>query len=156
MRNVRTIALLLMTSTIVLPCFAQTLEETQALDLGTIAILDNTNVGTISVNKDDLVRTTEGVRVIVFGRPAIFQARGFDSNRRLYITVQANQGGTVTDLVSPEQFTVQSYDADEYVTTDDQGDVEFSVGAVFATSGSGSTNFRDTDFSARYSVTVNY
>jgi hypothetical protein len=90
------------------------------------------------------------------GRPAIFEARGFDANRRLFISVQANQAGTVTSEVSQEQFTVQAYDAEEFVTTDAQGNVDFVVGARFATSGSGSENFRDTVYSATYTVTVNY
>jgi hypothetical protein len=135
---------------------AQTLEQTEPLNLGTIAILDNSIVGTININKDAFVRTTGGVRVLTFGTPAIFEAKGFDNNRRLYITVQANQSGTVTSEVSAEQFAVQSYDASDYITTDSQGNAEFSVGAIFATSGSGSKNFRDTVFSATYTVTINY
>ena len=136
--------------------YGQTIEESQALDLGTIAIIDNTYIGTINISKEGVVSKTGGIGILRYGSPALFQVRGFDSNRRLYISVQANQSGTVTNEVSAEQFTVQSYDSSEYITTNEQGDAEFSVGAIFATSGSGSSNFRDTVFSAAYAVTVNY
>jgi hypothetical protein len=136
--------------------FAQTIEQSEALDLGTVAVLDNSEVGTISINRTAFIRTTGGVRLLRAGRPGVFSARGFDSNRRLYITVQANQSGTVTTEVSSQQFTVQSYDHEEFIVTDDDGNADFSVGAVFATSGSGPTNFRDTVYAATYTVTVNY
>lgn len=135
---------------------AQTLDESQALNLGTIAITSNDSVGFIEINKDAFISTSGGVRILIPGTPAIFEARGFDANRRLYITVQANQGGTVTGEVSPEQFVVESYDADEFITTDNSGSADFVVGARFTTSGSGSENFRDTTYTARYTVTVNY
>jgi hypothetical protein len=135
---------------------SQTLEESQALDLGRIAVIDNDTVGTVFINKDAFTTVSGGVRILVPGRPAIFEARGFDSNRRLFISVQANQAGTVTSEVSQEQFTVEAYDAEEFITTDAQGNADFVVGARFATSGSGSENFRDTVYSATYTVTVNY
>ncbi|MDT0582881.1 MULTISPECIES: hypothetical protein [Alteromonadaceae] len=136
--------------------YAQTVEEIQALDLGTVAVLDNSTVGTIEIDLDSFTRTSGGVRLLQVGQPAIMRAQGFDPERRLYITVQANQGGTVTDQVSQEQFVVQRYDAEEFVITDESGNVDFVVGGVFATSGSGGTNFRDTVFRAQYTVTVNY
>jgi hypothetical protein len=136
--------------------YGQTLEESQALDLGRIAVIDNDSVGTIFINKDSFTSVSGGVRILTTGRPAIFEARGFDSNRRLFISVQPNQAGTVTSDVSQEQFTVEAYDAEEFITTDAQGNADFVVGARFATSGSGSENFRDTVYSATYTVTVNY
>lgn len=142
--------------TFVSSTMSQTIEEVQSLELGIVAVLDNSSVGTIEINRDSFTRTSGGVRLLQVGRPAIIQARGYDSNRRLYISVQANQGGTVTEQISQEQFTVQSYDTEEFVTTDENGSVDFVVGAVFATSGSGSTNFRDTVYNATYTVTVNY
>lgn len=135
---------------------AQTVEEIQALDLGTVAVLDNSTAGTIEIDLDSFTRTSGGVRLLQVGQPAILRARGFVPERRLYITVQANQGGTVTERVSQEQFVVQRYDAEEFVITDESGNVDFVVGGVFATSGSGGTNFRDTVFRAQYTVTVNY
>ena len=45
------------------PVSAQTIEEIQALDLGRVAILDNTNAGTISINRDSFTSTTGGVRL---------------------------------------------------------------------------------------------
>ena len=138
------------------PVSAQTIEEIQALDLGRVAILDNTNAGTISINRDSFTSTTGGVRLLQVGQPAIIRAEGYEPNRRLFITVQATQGGTVTQQVSQEQFIVQGYDAEEFVTTDENGNIDFAVGGTFSTSGSGSTNFRDTVFNATYTVTVNY
>lgn len=139
------------------PSLAQVIAQTQALNLGTVAVLDNSTVGTISINNDALVQTTGGVRVLISGTPAIFSVTGFDSERRLFITVQANQSVTTTTLFSPEQFIIQSYDSSASITTNEVGDGEFSVGATFATSGSGSVNFRDgVQYQASYSVTVNY
>jgi hypothetical protein len=136
--------------------YGQTIEEIQALNLGKVAITDNTSVGTISINRDSFTSTSGGVRLLEVGQPAIIRAEGFDSNRRLFITVQATQGATVTEQVSQQQFAVQGYDAEEFVTTDENGSVDFIVGGEFATSGLGSTNFRDTVFTATYTVTVNY
>ena len=136
--------------------FAQTIEEIQALNLGRVAVTDNSSVGTISINRDSFTSTSGGVRLLQVGQPAIIRAEGYDANRRLFITVQATQSATVTEQVSQQQFTVQSYDSEEFVTTDENGNVDFIVGGMFATSGNGSTNFRDTVFRATYTVTVNY
>lgn len=135
---------------------AQDIELLQALHLGTIAVIDNSTVSTVKITKEGLARATGGIHFIQTGQPAIFEATNFDPNRRLYINVTVLQSGTVTTMVSPEQFSIQEYDHLEFIQTDNQGTAQFLVGATFATSGSSSEGFRDTQYNANYSVTINY
>lgn len=137
-------------------CFSQSLTETQALDLGTVVVARNNSVSTVSIDKDGNYRTTGSIYVIKVGEPAIFEASGFAGNQRLNITVTSAQGTTNTAAFSPEQFTVQSYEAQDFIKTNPLGNATFIVGAVFATTGSSSLNFRDTQYTARYAVTINF
>jgi hypothetical protein len=137
-------------------CFSQVLTETQALDLGTVVVASNDSVNTVSIDKEGNYRTTGGIYVIEIGEPSIFEASGFAGNQRLNITVTAGQSTTTTAAFSPQQFNVQSYQAQDFINTNAQGIATFLVGAVFATSGNGSINFRDTQYTANYTVTINF
>lgn len=137
-------------------CFSQSLTETQTLDLGTVVVARNDSISTVSIDKDGNYRTTGSIYVIKGGEPAIFEASGFAGNLRLNITVTSAQGTTTTSAFSPEQFIVQSYEAQDFVKTNPLGNATFIVGAIFATTGSSSLNFRDTQYTARYAVTINF
>lgn len=135
---------------------SQEIEVIESLNLGVVAVTDNESIGSIEIDSEAVTRVRGGVRLIAQGQPALVQARGFDANRRLFISIQPNQLQTATDEVSPEQFTVQSYQAAEFVVTDENGEASFTIGGTFATSGSGSLNFRDAEYPARYTISVNY
>ncbi|MBF7072413.1 DUF4402 domain-containing protein [Glaciecola sp. MH2013] len=134
----------------------QEIEVIQPLNIGVVAITDNDSIGSIEIDAEAVTRVRGGVRLISQGQPALVQARGYEANRRLFISIQPNQFRTATEEVSPEQFTVVSYQVAEFVVTDENGIANFNIGGTFATSGNGSLNFRDTEYPARYTITVNY
>jgi hypothetical protein len=137
-------------------CFSQSLSEIQTLDLGTVVVANNNSISTISIDKEGNYRTTGGIYVIKPGEPGIFEVSGFLGNQGLNITITAGQGATSTVEFSPEQFTVQSYETVDFIKTNALGVATFMVGAVFATSGNSSTNFRDTQYNASYTLTINF
>lgn len=137
-------------------CFSQSLIETQQLNLGTVVVASNDSISTVSIDKDGNYLTTGSIYIIEVGEPAIFEVSGFLGNQRLNISVTSGQSTTMTTAFSPQQFTVQSYEAQDFVKTNPLGDATFIVGAVFATSGNGSVNFRDTQYTAAYTVAINF
>jgi hypothetical protein len=136
--------------------FSQTLAEIQALNFGTVVVASNSSVNTISIDKEGNYRITGDVYVIEAGEPAIFEASGFLGNQQLNITITSGQSATSTVEFSPEQFSVQEYKSEDLVKTNATGSATFFVGGVFTTSGNGSTNFRDSEYNANYTVTINF
>jgi hypothetical protein len=135
---------------------SQILQEIKPLSLGKIAIVDNGEVSTVKITKDGEARVTRGIYFLQTGQPAEFEISDSEPNRRIYITITPLQSSTVTGQVSSEQFSIVEYDHVEFIQTNSIGFASFFVGAVFATSGSDSENFLDTDFTANYQVTINY
>lgn len=132
------------------------LEEISKIDFGTIAIVNNDGPRRIILDRAGNYQVAEGIYVLRRGQAGLFRVSGFAGNVRLFVTVTPSQGSTTTDEFSQEQFSVISYDHRESVTTNGLGESEFLVGGIIETSGSGTTNFRDTTYTTQLRVSIDF
>jgi hypothetical protein len=138
--------------------FGQTplLEEITKIDFGTVAIVNNDSPRRIILDRAGNYQVGTGIYILRRGQAGVYRISGFAGNVRLFITVTASQGSTTTEDFSPEQFTIISYDHSESVTTNGLGVTEFLVGGIIETSGSGTTNFRDTTYTTQLRVSIDF
>lgn len=132
------------------------LEELRKIDFGTVAVINNDIPRRVVIDRAGNYAVSEGIYTLRQGQAGLFRVSGYAGNIRLFVTVTASQSTTTTENFSPEQFTVVSYDHRESVTTNGLGISEFLVGGIIETSGSGTTNFRDTIYTTQLRVSVNF
>lgn len=135
---------------------AQSLEETQPLSFGTLVVLDNSTSGSVEIDEVGNVSISNHFATIESPQYGVVQLSGFPPNAELFITPIIMQSQLSADIVSPEQFTLSSINTVSSVVINSDGTDEIRVGGEITTSGSGSMNFADADFSASYSLTFNY
>lgn len=135
---------------------AQIFEEIEPVNFGTVAIVDNRQPLNLIIDSAGNYIISEGMYALVRGEPGIFRASGLAPNTRFFISLTPIQSRTVTETYSPEQFTVVSYNHQPSITTNGLGVAEFEVGGVFQTSGSGTTNFIDKKYTARFRVSIDF
>nr|WP_241664413.1 DUF4402 domain-containing protein [Ningiella ruwaisensis] len=137
-------------------CTQANITELQSLNFGTIALVDNSSVGDIIVDKFGNVTSTSHFRVVIPPQPAHFLIDGLAPNTGVSIAIShsATQMSPLTS--SPETLTFSLIESAEYVVADANGEAEIKIGAKLSTSGNGSLNFAQTDYRINYQVTFLY
>lgn len=130
--------------------------EIQPMSFGSVVILDNSSVQSISIDELGNISYSSGIRIVQPGNPGIIEGLGYPANAQLFVTANVAQGNTNSTVYSPEQFVLSTLHTATSVITESDGSFQLVVGGTLQTSGSGSRNFADTDYSATLTITVNF
>lgn len=155
-RRWRSIALALIVFACCSPLSLATITEVQPLSFGRVAVANNSSVQQVSVSALGNITSSAGIRVITAGSPAIFLLSDFPGNLFINLSASIIQPGTNSGVVSGEQFTLTGLDVASFIATRPDGTATVPVGGTLQTSGSGSVNFADTDYTARLMLTISF
>jgi hypothetical protein len=127
--------------------------ELQALDFGTIAIISNDSVSSLTIDKFGNTIVSPSLRIVEPPSSGRFLIDNLAPNTGIRITMSHN-ATTMTPLTtSQEFFTFSLTDYSDYLVADGNGEAELFVGGTISTSGSGNLNFAQTDYRINYRVT---
>ena len=132
-------------------------ELEQALDFGTIVIIDNSAVGTISVTPSGKIDFSRHFRVLTLGHAAEFTLSQYPSYKMLSIGAAVMQAQTqVASGLGTQQFTLVSVKTDTSVVTDSNGMASVFIGGTLQSSGDPRGHYIDTEYQARLLMTIDY
>ncbi len=126
------------------------------LSFGTVAVSDNTAAQTINVTTSGRAYYSNYVHPIQDAQRGVYLLSNFPTNQILSVTTQAISSTTTSSQASSEQFSLTNVNTTTYVTTDASGEATIYVGGTLSTSGSGSSAFSNTQYTAQFQITVNY
>ena len=129
-------------------------EET--LSFGKIAVVSRAVTSSLSIDIDGKITTTKGIYILEVGHPAELIMVNYTPYTQYSISVFIADPETTTGAISSNQFTLTSVTAPLTITTDSEGEASFSVGGTIETSGDTSKTYYDTDYQARYMLTITY
>ena len=136
--------------------YAQEVQVIRPLRFGTVAVLDNDSVGSISIDYLGNTRISTNFAVVELPSTGIFRLVGYPANATLVVTGAVIQAQTTSPQASPEQFELVSVDTPLSVNIESDGTAEFSVGGELVTSGSTIETFGNQEYTARLLITVNF
>jgi len=155
-KRVSIIKLILGSCLLVSPARAA-VELEQALDFGTLVMIDNHSVGTISMSMDGDVNFSRHFRVLTQGHAAELTLSQYPSYKMLSIGAAVMQAQTqIASGIGSEQFTLVSVETDGSVVTDSAGMARVFVGGTLQSSGDPSGHYIDTEYQARLLLTIDY
>lgn len=128
----------------------------QPLNFGTVAVVDNSTTQSIIIDELGNYSISSGLRTLVPGQPAIFEASNYPGNLQLFVSSMITRANTSSDVYSVEQFTLSNLHIQSSVITGGDGTAQIIVGGTMQTSGSGTLNFVDTTYESTLSITINY
>jgi hypothetical protein len=127
--------------------------ELESLNFGTIAVVDNNNIGTLTIDRFGNTTVSPQLRIISPPTAGRLLIDGLAPNTG--ISVSLSHGATqMTPLITSQEFfsfTLNNYS--DYLVADENGEAEIRIGATISTSGNGSLNFAQTDYQINYQIT---
>jgi hypothetical protein len=130
--------------------------EIQALDFGTIAVIDNSSAASMTIDKFGNTTVSAHLRIVSPPIPGHFLINDLPPSTGISINMSHNSN-TMTPLSSSQEFfTFSLTDYTDYLVTDVNGEAELLIGGTITTSGSGSLNFAQTDYRINYRVIFLY
>ncbi|SBS26576.1 hypothetical protein MAQ5080_00557 [Marinomonas aquimarina] len=136
-------------------CFAD-IEEVTPLSFGSIVVLSNDSVESISINHNGIVSSTQAIMTVTPPTVGEFLLSNFPLNQRLFLSAQSIQSTTNSAVYSTEQFVMSNVDVPNVIFTDGNGNAQVNVGGTLSTSGSGNKSFVDTAYHIRFQLSVDY
>jgi hypothetical protein len=130
--------------------------EVQKLDFGTIAVIENNTSESLTIDK--FGNTAVSAHLLVVSPPISgrFLIDSLAPNTGISVSMSHN-ASTMTPLISSQEFfTFSLTDYSDYLVADANGEAELLIGGTITTSGSGSLNFAQTDYTINYRVTFLY
>ena len=137
-------------------CNAQEVEVIKDINLGTIVITNNDTVGVLDLSETGNMAFTNHFRIIIPGQPGLIELRDFAWSAELHINAYILQNTTLSDVISPEKFTMTQINVPNSIITEGDGSAELHFGAQIRTSGSGSKRYADTTFSSQIKFAFQY
>jgi hypothetical protein len=137
-------------------CYAQEVEVIKDINLGTIVVTNNDTVGVLDLSETGNVTITDHFRIIIPGHPGVIELRDFAWSAELHINAYILQNTTLSDVISPEKFTMTQINVPNSIITEEDGSAEIYFGAQISTSGSGSKRYADTTFSSQIKFAFQY
>ncbi|MFT2109966.1 DUF4402 domain-containing protein [Marinomonas sp. 2405UD68-3] len=130
--------------------------NTQPLSFGRIVLSHNASVGSYTIDYLGNISTTNHFRIIEAGSPAEFLLFDYPPNSQVFITPTVIQAETNSAPFSAEQFTLANLTSPGSVFIRTDGTSEINVGGTLRTSGSGSMNYSDADYTINLQVSFNF
>ncbi|GLR70671.1 DUF4402 domain-containing protein [Agaribacter marinus] len=144
------------TAAYIFPAYSQTIEQTREISFGTISVTDNSAQHQILIDQNGNIAVDDEFLVIDPPLHGVYRISGYPANVRLFLSSAIIQPQTQSTQFSPEQFTLISINIVPSIRVDSLGEADIIVGGTIQTSGSGNLIFGDTDYSSRFSITVNF
>jgi hypothetical protein len=138
------------------PCGFGAITSVSDLSFGTIAVLKNDGVSEIRISTTNQTFLTNHIRVLVPGQRAEYLISGYPAFTQLFTSANITNTETFSPAPSSEQFTLSALDVVPSVTTDASGNATIFVGGTLQTSGTGSGQYYDTDYTVFFELTVNF
>jgi len=126
----------------------------QELSFGTIVILDNSTSNYIYIDQNGQ-SGYQGIAPITQPSRAEYLLQGFPANKNLNVLLTLTKPNTESDQYSSEQFVVTQLYYDNTVQTSSDGSATIFIGGRLETSGSGVNAYSDSNYDARFTITVN-
>jgi hypothetical protein len=126
------------------------------INFGTIVILDNDSVQTVSISQLGALSYSSGIRPVALGETGLIEITGYSPGTSFVVSTSIIQANSSSTDISNEQFELFSIDAPTNITVAGTGIAEIPFGASIRTSGSGSESFTDTSFSTRVRFTIEF
>lgn len=126
------------------------------LSFGTVAVLNNGTESEITINVDNQYNVTNHLRVLTPGQRGEYVLSAYPPFTQLFISANVTLTETSSAVGSSEQFTLTSLTTAPSVTTDAAGTATIFVGGTLRTSGDGSGQYFDTDYSVKFDISINY
>jgi hypothetical protein len=135
---------------------AQVIQQLQPLSFGTIAIVNNSQAGTLTIDRFGNVTSNTNFRIVLPPQEAVFQLYNLAPNTGVSITLShsSNQLRPVGTSGEYLEFTLTDYS--RYLVVERDGTVEFRVGGTVSTTGSGSLNYAQAEHSIVYRINLLY
>lgn len=124
------------------------------LDFGTFSIVNNTNVSSLTVTRYGQSFSSNSLRIITPGEPAILKFINYPAFTTLYLNPITPATGRVQSGNSAE-FILTELDIPASVTTNGAGEASMLLGGTIESSGTGQS-YLDTDFIFSIRFTINY
>lgn len=134
---------------------SQLIEE-RPINMGTIVVVDNSTVQSLTVDLFGNVIASTGLRIIERGEPGSYVATSLIPNVTYNISVSVQNSTMNPGVASQEYFTFDIPSYDEQVLSDNNGDATIRVGGRIRTSGSGGQGFTDASYVSTVRVTISF
>ncbi len=133
--------------------FAEIIFE-ENLDFGKFSIVNNSNVSELTVTRYGQSFSSNSLRIITPGAPALLKFINYPAYTTLYLNPITPTTGRVQSGNSAE-FILTDLDIPASVTTDGAGEASMLLGGTIESSGTGQS-YLDTDFIFSIRFTINY
>lgn len=129
---------------------------TQTLNFGVVAVSDNSAAHTYSIDESGNLAISGGFRIITPGNPGAILLTNYPGNIEVFVT-----GNVITTVLNPGQISQEYFDfvsvnVPSTVRTSSLGEEEFTFGGTIQTSGSGSIQFTDAQYSGQLRIDLNF
>ncbi len=129
---------------------------TQTLNFGVVVVSDNSAAHTYSIDESGNFSISGGFRIITPGNPGAILLTNYPGNIEVFVT-----GNVITTVLNPGQISQEYFDfvsvnVPATVRTSSLGEEEFTFGGTIQTSGSGSIQFTDAQYSGQLRIDLNF
>lgn len=126
------------------------------LSFGRIVISDNSTIGEYTIDYLGNITATNHFRIIEAGSPAEFLLFNYPANAQVFITPSVIQASTSSTPFSTGQFTLVNLTSPGSIFIRTDGTAEVGVGGTLRTSGSGSMNYSDADYTINLQISFDF
>lgn len=131
-------------------------EITQSLNFGVVAVLDNSLSHTYAIDESGNFAISGGFRIITPGIPGAIRLTNYPGNIEVFVSGNVITAVLNPGLISQEYFDFVSVNVPTTVRTSSLGEEEFTFGGTIQTSGSGSIQFADAQYSGQLRIDLNF
>jgi hypothetical protein len=135
--------------------WAQIVEEIP-ISFGTIALVHNDSVGSLSIDIFDNLSVDNNFRVITPGNFGVFNISGLPANSALPVQVNITNSTMNPGRAFDESFTFSVSSYDQTARADASGNATIRVGGTITTSGTGNRNFEQATYESQIRITINF
>lgn len=127
----------------------------QEIDIGVIAVVSNSVESSLAIDRFGNYAVGDGFRLVVEGEPGIFIIENMFAQTTYNVQVSIVNTNMTTSGNTNETFSFEIQDYDQIVTTDIDGNAFIRLGGRITKTGSGNTEYAQSDFQSRYNLTIN-
>jgi hypothetical protein len=131
-------------------------EVMQSLSFGTLAVLSNNQVQTLTLTKEGDVYLTNDLISVVAPQRALFRLFNIQANQTIIVRGTIINSELQSSELNTEAFTFESLNMKTVFVSDDFGEVIIPVGGTISTSGNGNMIFGGLPLTADFYLEISY